>query len=197
MISKAKATRCIIFEFTEYHSTRFERSFRPSSKRPSETCRVIFNKLENCASSWFYYRNISRCTVPWMSKVRWSGWPAGATRCENRNKAYNMSYLWYWYHHHPHCSQPPVSAAPGWWCSCCSQDCYVSSAHCSTANWFHRLPYWLESGTSTLGCQSGVDLPTKPVTYSYEFWVYECKINGTVWLYTIQTWQTNLMEQRS
>jgi len=25
-------------------------------------CRVIFNKLENCAFSWFYCRNISRCT---------------------------------------------------------------------------------------------------------------------------------------
>jgi len=36
-------------------------------ERPSETCRVIFIKLENCASSWFYYRNISRCTVPWTS----------------------------------------------------------------------------------------------------------------------------------
>ena len=35
----------------------------------SETCRVIFNKLENCASSWFYYRNISRCTVPWTSNM--------------------------------------------------------------------------------------------------------------------------------
>jgi len=22
---------------------------------------------KNCASSWFYYRNISRCTVPWTS----------------------------------------------------------------------------------------------------------------------------------
>ena len=33
------------------------------------TGRVIFNKLENCASSWFYYRNISRCTVPWTSKA--------------------------------------------------------------------------------------------------------------------------------
>jgi hypothetical protein len=26
------------------------------TEEPSETCRVIFNKLENCASSWFYYR---------------------------------------------------------------------------------------------------------------------------------------------
>ena len=30
---------------------------------PSETCRVIFNKFENCASDWFCYRNISLCTV--------------------------------------------------------------------------------------------------------------------------------------
>ena len=28
------------------------------TERPSETCRVIFNKLENCASSWFYYRKM-------------------------------------------------------------------------------------------------------------------------------------------
>jgi len=27
------------------------------------------NKLRICASSWFYYRNISRCTVPWTSNV--------------------------------------------------------------------------------------------------------------------------------
>ena len=27
-------------------------------ERQSETCRVIFNKLENCASNWFYYRNM-------------------------------------------------------------------------------------------------------------------------------------------
>ena len=118
--SIAKPTRCTIFEFIEYHSTCFGRSFRPSSgvqdcntqhqvyviqvswllvnghlvpankqptnlydiylmlcvtvlnswwwtERPSETCKVIFNKLENCASSWFYYRNMSRCTVPWTS----------------------------------------------------------------------------------------------------------------------------------
>jgi hypothetical protein len=35
----------------------------------SETCRVIFNKLKNCASSWFCYRNVSRCTVPWTSNM--------------------------------------------------------------------------------------------------------------------------------
>jgi len=22
---------------------------------------------KNCASSWFYYRNVSRCTIPWTS----------------------------------------------------------------------------------------------------------------------------------
>jgi hypothetical protein len=35
--------------------------------RPSDTCRVLFqNKinLRYCASSWFYYRNLLRCTVP-------------------------------------------------------------------------------------------------------------------------------------
>jgi len=35
----------------------------------SETCRVLFQKWiwENSASSWFYYKNISRCTVTWTS----------------------------------------------------------------------------------------------------------------------------------
>jgi hypothetical protein len=39
------------------------------TERPSETCGVIFNKLENFASNWFYYRNISRCTTPWTSSL--------------------------------------------------------------------------------------------------------------------------------
>ena len=30
-----------------------------------------------------------------MKEVWWSGWPAGATWCENRNKECTMSYLWY------------------------------------------------------------------------------------------------------
>ena len=36
----------------------------------SETCRVLFQKKmwEINASRWFYYKNISRCTVLWMSK---------------------------------------------------------------------------------------------------------------------------------
>ena len=35
----------------------------------SETCRVLFQKWiwEISASSWFYYKNISRCTVTWTS----------------------------------------------------------------------------------------------------------------------------------
>jgi len=35
----------------------------------SETCRVLFQKQirEISASRWFYYKNISRCTVLWMS----------------------------------------------------------------------------------------------------------------------------------
>jgi hypothetical protein len=92
--SIVKLKRCTIFEFIEYHSRRFGRSFHPPSgvqeythsirymsyrlvdcllsssrrpERPSETCRVIVKKLENCASSWFYYRNKSGWTVPWTS----------------------------------------------------------------------------------------------------------------------------------
>jgi hypothetical protein len=134
-ISIVKPTRCTVFEFIEYHSTCFGRSFRPSSgvqdcahsirhmsyrldvcllagrrcfiscplassqltsmtynwccvhslellmmdEKASETCRLIFNKLENCASIWFYYWNISRCTVPWTSN----------------NGLYFVNYLWY------------------------------------------------------------------------------------------------------
>jgi len=42
------------------------------TERPSETCRVLFqNKinLRYCASGWFYYRNILRCTVLHTSKL--------------------------------------------------------------------------------------------------------------------------------
>jgi hypothetical protein len=36
-------------------------------RRPSQTCKVIFNKLENCASGWFYYRNsFSLLINPWQ-----------------------------------------------------------------------------------------------------------------------------------
>jgi len=37
----------------------------------SETCRVLFQKQiwEISASSWFYYKNLSRCTVTWTSKT--------------------------------------------------------------------------------------------------------------------------------
>ena len=37
----------------------------------SETCRVLFQTLiwEISASSWFYYKNLSRCTVTWTSNL--------------------------------------------------------------------------------------------------------------------------------
>ena len=41
-------------------------------ERPSEICRVLFQnkiKLRYCASGWFYYRNILRCTVLQMSNL--------------------------------------------------------------------------------------------------------------------------------
>jgi hypothetical protein len=92
--SVVNPTRCTIFEFIEYHFTCFGRSFLLSSgvqycthsircmsyrlvdcllsgtrrtERPFETCTVIVNNLENCASSWFYYRNKSGWTVPLIS----------------------------------------------------------------------------------------------------------------------------------
>jgi len=36
----------------------------------SETCRVLFKQSiwEIGASGWFYYKNLSRCTVTWTSK---------------------------------------------------------------------------------------------------------------------------------
>jgi len=40
--------------------------------RPSETCRVIFNKLESCAYYWFYYRKNTKCYF------------------------FEQSFLWYW-----------------------------------------------------------------------------------------------------
>ena len=43
------------------------------AKLPSETCRVLFQnkiKLTHCASVWFYYRNISRCTVRQTAKTK-------------------------------------------------------------------------------------------------------------------------------
>ena len=45
------------------------------TKRPSETCRMLFqNKinLRYCASGWFCYRNILRCTVLQTSKLRYT-----------------------------------------------------------------------------------------------------------------------------
>jgi len=40
-----------------------------STKELSETWKVLFQKSiwENSASSWFYYKNLSRCTVTWTS----------------------------------------------------------------------------------------------------------------------------------
>ena len=37
----------------------------------SETCRVLFQKeiWEISASSWFYYKNLSRCTVTWTTTL--------------------------------------------------------------------------------------------------------------------------------
>ena len=39
------------------------------TEKLSETCRVSFQKQiwEISASSWFYYKNLSRCTVTWTS----------------------------------------------------------------------------------------------------------------------------------
>ena len=38
----------------------------------SETCRVLFQKQiwEISASSWFHYKDLSRCTVTWTSKIQ-------------------------------------------------------------------------------------------------------------------------------
>jgi len=55
-----------------------------ASKRPSETCRVLFqNKIISryCASGWFCYRNILRCTVLQTSKIPSCGFHREALRC--------------------------------------------------------------------------------------------------------------------
>jgi len=43
-------------------------TIRTELEKLSETCRVLFQKLiwEINAYSWFYYKNLSRCTVTWM-----------------------------------------------------------------------------------------------------------------------------------
>jgi len=40
-------------------------------EEPSETCRILFQKQiwEISATSWFYYKNMSRCTVTWTSNT--------------------------------------------------------------------------------------------------------------------------------
>jgi hypothetical protein len=47
------------------------------TERPSETCRVLFqNKINmrHCASGWFYYRNILRCTVLQTPNISFKVW---------------------------------------------------------------------------------------------------------------------------
>jgi len=63
------------------------------TERPAETCRVVFNKLEkNCASSWFYYRNVSQCTVPWTSNFTMK-LTATATWRACRNYGFHTRFL--------------------------------------------------------------------------------------------------------
>jgi len=73
------------------------------TERPSETCRAIFNKLENCASSWFYYRNISKqcllvrpCCLVQMCIYQYKT-SCTTTRTDSRyHKHYYINYK-----HHP------------------------------------------------------------------------------------------------
>ena len=85
-ISIVKPIRSTIFEFIEFHLPSRARKLTINepvwrlpddvctvlnsqwrTERPSKTCRVKSNKLENSASNWFYYRSILGCTVPWTS----------------------------------------------------------------------------------------------------------------------------------
>jgi len=47
----------------------YVQSWTPDDGRKDRTKHVEWYSVnsKNCASSWFYYRNISRCTVPWTS----------------------------------------------------------------------------------------------------------------------------------
>jgi len=47
----------------------------------SETCRVLFQEQiwEISASSWFYYKNLSRCTVTWRSNLLDDCWITNTT----------------------------------------------------------------------------------------------------------------------
>jgi hypothetical protein len=68
-----KRTRCKIFRV--YWISLFLRvsdglSIHHQEFKTVHTASTICHtEIPNCASSWFYYRNISLCTVPWTSKI--------------------------------------------------------------------------------------------------------------------------------
>jgi len=59
-----------IVVYHQYYSVLITNNSWWWTKNLSETCRVLFQKWiwEIGASSWFYYKNISWCTVTWISK---------------------------------------------------------------------------------------------------------------------------------
>ena len=54
--------------------TLYVQSRTPDDGRKDRPKRVVSYSInsKNCASSWFYYRNISRCTVPWTSNLQFT-----------------------------------------------------------------------------------------------------------------------------
>jgi len=59
--------------------------------KTSKTCKVIFNKLENCASSWFYYRNRKMTMM-----INW-GWRVDGTGLVSfTNSSTVFACQWWW-----------------------------------------------------------------------------------------------------
>jgi len=67
-ITSLRAASCQQTCMTYTSAVRSVNNFWWWTEELSETCRVLFQKQisEISASSWFYYKNLSRCTVTWM-----------------------------------------------------------------------------------------------------------------------------------
>ena len=83
LVSTVKPTRCAIFRvywrfanckqsanFYDIYLVLYIQSWTPNDGRKDRPKHVewYWIKSKNCTSSWYYYRNISRGTVPWTSK---------------------------------------------------------------------------------------------------------------------------------
>ena len=58
---------CMTYTWCCVYSLRTPDDGRKDRPNQAEWCSI---NSKNCASSWFYYRNISRCTVAWTSNLK-------------------------------------------------------------------------------------------------------------------------------